>query len=542
MLPSDTDPFASQIASHLAVGLEAAGIDARPVPTDPEALYEEILLGHEFDMYVGQLPFRPQSDPDVFYPLLHSRFETEIGWQNPFGFSDLDTDELVERQRAAESDRAEAVTDLQLRLAETQPLTPIYLPDVIAGVRDDRFSGWAAAVDELPYGLLRLRPRDDTETLRFVSTDGRITTNLNPISAIHRQTLSLLALLYEPLVVDTGERRLPWLAAEATFDDETSTVSVELRGDLTWHDGEPLTAEDVAFTYELLSDTALGNTAHPIAAPQFRGITTLIDDVTVETDRRLQIDCVETTQAVAEAALTVPVLPTHIWEEYTETVSVAGIEIDSETTEALITDNDEPVGSGPFAFSGDTTGDELVLSRFDDHFLRSTDDERLRDFHGGPAFEQLVVDVGFSHGGAVELLAAGEVDATITPIDPAAIAQLDDESAVTTHTHRSYGMYHLGFNTRNSPLSNLNFRRLVARLVDKAFLGEEVFGGFGEPVASPLAATDWLAEALQWGDSHDPVVPFLGDNGEVDAEAAREAFTEAGFRYNDDGELRIPET
>ena len=148
MLPSDTDPFASRIASHLAAGLEAAGIDARPVPTDPEALSQEVLWGRDFDMYIGQLPFGPQPDPDVLYPLLHSRFDTEIGWQNPFGFSDLDADELLERQRAAGSDRAETVTEIQSRVATAQPLTPIYLPAVITGVRNDRFSGWQTAVAE----------------------------------------------------------------------------------------------------------------------------------------------------------------------------------------------------------------------------------------------------------------------------------------------------------------------------------------------------------------------------------------------------------
>jgi len=540
MLPSDTDPFASRIASHLVANLETAGVDARPVPTDPETLYEEVLLGHEFDMYIGQLPFRPQSDPDVCYPLLHSRFETEIGWQNPFGFTDPDCDALFERQRA-DADRTEPVTDMQNRIADRQPLTPIYLPDAIIGVRDDRFSGWEAAVDELPYGLLRVDPREDDETLRLISTDERLTTNLNPISAIHRQTLSLLALLYEPLVVDTGERRLPWLADETEWDDEASAISVSLRPELRWHDGEPLTAEDVAFSYELLQDTALGTAAHPIAAPQFRGSSTLIGDVTVESDRRLRIDCAETTQAVAEGVLTVPILPAHIWDAYTDTVSVAGIEVDAETTEALITDNAEPVGSGPFAFSEATAGDELVLSRFDDHFLRSTDDDRLADFQGGPAVSTLVVDVGFSHGAAVEIIASGEADATITPLAPESVDQLADETAVTTHTHRSYGIYHLGFNTRNSPLSNPNFRRLVARLVDKAYLVEEVFEGFGEPVASPLAATDWLADELQWRETKDPAVPFLGSNGEVDVEAAREAFIEAGFRYDEEGELRVPE-
>ncbi len=542
MLPADADPFAARIASQLAAGLEAAGIDARPVPTDAEALYEELLLGREFDIYVAQLPFQPQSDPDVLYPLLHSRFDTELGWQNPFGYTDLDCDELVDRQRTASDDRAETVSELQRLVATTQPLTPVFMPDVITGVRNDRFTGWEMAIEERPHGLLGLEPVDDTERLQLVSTDSRITTNWNPISAIHRKRRSLLELLYEPLVLDTGERRLPWLAADTEWDDGPLAVSVELRPGLTWHDGTSLTADDVGFTFEFLADTALDSATNPIPAPRFRGASTLIDDVSVETDRRLTVEFTETTQPVARQVLAVPVLPAHIWERYTETVSVAGIEIDAETTEALITDNDEPVGSGPFAFSEASAGNEVVFSRFDDHFLQSTDDDRLVAFHGGPAYEELRVEIILSHGGAVELLTAGGVDATYSPIAPQAVDQLADEPAITTHTHRSTGIYHLGFNTRNSPLSNANFRRLVARLVDKAFLADDAFEGFGEPVASPLAATDWLAAELEWSGQKDPVVPFLGSNGEVDAEAAREAFREAGFRYDDEGELRLPES
>ena len=534
--PSDSDPFGTQIASHLAESLNAAGIDARLVPTDAETLYQEVLFGHDFDIYVGQLPQPSASDPDVLYPLLHSRFSAELGWQNPFGFTNLEADSLVERQRTGNS-RSETVDELQQLVATTQPFVPIYLPEIVTGVRTDRFSGWEAAVAELPHGLLRLTPLAD-ETLRLVSTDSRISTNRNPLSATHRSQ-SLIELLYEPLVVDTGSRRLPWLATDIEWDDPPLSVTVSLRPGLRWHDGSSLTAHDVAFTYELLADTSDGAAPNPIPAPRFRGQSTLIQTVSVESDRQLTVEFTETIQPVAEQLLTVPILPAHIWEAYTDLVSVAGIEIDDETTEALITDNSETVGSGPFALAEADPGEELVLSRFDDHFLRSTDDDRLADFQGGPAIERITVEIILSHTGAVELLSGGGVDATLSPIAPAAVDQLADTPAIRTHTHRSHAIYHLGFNSRRSPLSNPNFRQVVARLVDKSYLVESAFEGFGEPVASPLAATDWLAADLEWTGQKDPVVPFLGADGTVNPEAAREAFREAGYRYNADDELLL---
>jgi len=536
---SDNDPFASRIASHLSESFAAAGIEARVVPSDWESLYQEVLFGNDFDIYVSQLPQSFDPDPDVLYPLLHSRFSAEAGWQNPFGFTDLDVDSLLDRQRKTSDSREQSVDELQTQIANNQPVVPVCLPELRRVARTNRFSGWDAAFAEFPYGLLRLTAEDAT-SLTVAVTDGRITANRNPLSAMHHRPQSLLKLLYEPLVVDTGHRRLPWLADEIEWDDDPLAVSITLRTDLSWHDGESLTADDVAFSYRLVADSSSGDAENPIPAPRFRGPSTLIEEITVESARRLTVEFIETHQSVAEQLLAVPILPEHIWEDYTSSVSIAGIEIDRESTEAIITDNTETVGSGPFEFSEADAGTELVVSRFDDHFLRSTDDDRLADFHGGPSFEELTV-INLSHVAAVELVQAGEADATVSPIAPTSVDELADNPEVTTFSHRSNSLYHLGFNTRRSPLSNPNFRQLVARLVDKSYLAETVFDGFGEPVASPLAGTDWLADDLEWRGPHDPVVPFLGREGTVDDEAAREAFGEAGYRYNEDGELLLPD-
>lgn len=540
-LPADSDPFAMQIASHLTTGLEAVGIDYRLTPTVPEALAEQLLLSHEFDIYIARLPYASRPNPDALYPLFHSRFSTELGWQNPFGFTDLDCDDLLETQRTATGEsRQTAVDKLQTLLARTQPCTPLVLPEEPTGVRTDRFSGWESAVDRLPHGLLELQSADATSsTLRAATTDSRITTNWNPISATHHTEQSLLGLLYDPLAVDTDDRQLPWLATELTWDESPLQVTVELREGLTWHDGEPLTASDVAFSYRFLADTARGSAPNPIPAPRFRGESTLVEDVHVSGDREVTIEFADTTRPVAEQALTVLILPAHIWQHHTDTASVAGIEIDGATTEALVIANEEPVGSGPLQFSSATANSEVVFSRFDDHFLTTTDDDRLLRFAGGPAFEQLVVKTVAAHGGVVELLATGEADITLSPISPTAAARIDTNPALALQTHRSHAIYHLGFNSRREPLSNPNVRRLVARLVDKAFLADEVFEGFGHPVASLLADTDWLTSDLEWTAEKDPVVPFFGTDGELDAEAARAAFQEAGFRYNEDGELLV---
>ncbi|MFW6321436.1 MAG: ABC transporter substrate-binding protein [Halohasta sp.] len=541
MLPADSDPFSLAIATHLADGLEAVGIDDRLVPTPAETLAQELLLSRNFDICVARLPTSRSPDPDSLYPLLHSRFSDELGWQNPFGFTNLSIDDLLADQRAESGEtRRETVDELQAEIAETQPFTPVYLPEVITAVRTDRFSGWEAAVGDLPYGLLRLKARGDDDSLRLVSTDGRPVVNHNPLSAIHHDDRSTVGLLYEPLVVDDGDDRLPWLATEISWDDDPLRATVVLRKGLQWHDDESLTADDVVFTYRLLADTSLGELENPVPTTRFRGESTLVSDVEVTGKRQLTVEFDDASRSVAERALSVPILPEHVWRERTGSVSIGDVEIDSATTEAIVTDNRPPVGSGPLEFEA-ADSESLTLTRFDDHFLTSTDDERLAAYHGGPAFAELSVEVVSSSGSALELLANDGADCTLSPMETDSVGLIDDSSELASHTYDSHAIYHLAFNTQGSPLSNPKLRRLVARLVDKAALVAE-FDDFGQPAAGPLAGTDWLASDLEWTDDGDPAVPFLGSDGEVDEEAAREAFREAGFQYDKDGNLLVPES
>ncbi|MFW6321471.1 MAG: ABC transporter substrate-binding protein [Halohasta sp.] len=618
-LPSDSDPFAVRIANHLQSHLEAVGVDVQLTPENAGDLAQQVLLNHDFDIYVGQFPYTRPPDPDAFYPLFRSTFDSELGWQNPFGFTHLTCDDLLEAQRAAGGEeRQQEVADLQRLLARTQPLTPIVAPDVLTGVRTDRFTGWDAddrspSLDSPthPYNLLQLEGVDDQpQPLRLVVVDDRIINNRNPISAAYRQESSLLDLVYDSVAFDTGEEYIPWLARELSWADGEGPpeVDIRLREGLLWHDGQQLSAFDVGFTYEFLQDTSRGRAVRPIPSERFRGRVSLVEEVIVRNAHELTLRFGETSQAVARRALTVPVLPAHIWryrEEVERPRTRAG-----RTTAALTTSNGSAIGSGPLRFE-EADGDTIEFSLFEPHFLwrsrtpRSTDDATTdgprngsesstggsgsasndsrsadengsnggdggsgdadrRDgeadgprleapevpsdgrfapppeiYEGRPAFDSVTVRTVSSANAAVALLSAGDVDATATNLSPEAAASVAEESALERIEHRSNAFYHLGFNTRRQPLGNPNFRRLVAQLVDKPTLVEEAFEGYGVPAASPLAETDWVADSLRWDDGTDadPEVPFLGSDGELAVEEARERFRSIGYQYTEDNEL-----
>jgi peptide/nickel transport system substrate-binding protein len=604
-LPADSDPFSIRIARHLKSNLEAVGIGARLTVMAVSELSRQVLLNHDFDIYIGQFPHTQPPDPDVLYPLFRSTFDSELGWQNPFGFTHLTCDDLLATQRSSSGEtRKQAVTDLQQLLARTQPFTPVVFPELATGVRTDRFGNWDTERPTRPHNLLSLSHTEgEPRTLRLVDVDARITDNRNPISAAYQQEESLLDLVYDSLALNEGSALVPWLARDITWTNggRHPTASIRLRDGIEWHDGKPLTAYDVGFSYEFLRDTSLGSAVRPIPSERFRGRISLVDDVTVENSRELSLSFTETTQPVAQRALTVPILPAHIWRYRTgieRPVGRAG-----ETTAGLTWNNPSAIGSGPIQFET-ADSDRVEFSRFEKHFLwrsptpapdgtsqtndaansttdtqnqttgtpestelsavenNSSTNKSDRPLNGtdvggingvvprddfepppeayavSPPFETISIETVSSDNGAIELLTSGDVDATVTNLSPEAIESIEGPD-LELITNQSNAFYHLGFNTRRRPLRNPNVRRLIAQLVDKSMLAEESFGGYGVPAASPLAETDWLVDSLAWDETTatDPEVPFLGTDGEVDVETARERFRSIGYRFTNDNEL-----
>lgn len=538
-LPADSDPFAIHIARDLADNLRAAGVGARVTPMTREELFRQVLLNHSFDAYVARFPAIEPFDPNRFHPLLHSTFAVESGWQNPFGYVNLTADDHLEAQRAPGANRRAPVGELQSVLDETQPFTTVCAPDLLAAYRGDRFDGSPESLTS-PAGLLTAPfapgETEPAETLRLVSTDYRVTENRNPLAVEFRRPEGLVGLLYDPLVRAHDGGWVPWLAESWTVDvgEDGTNVTVTLR-DATWHDGRAVTADDAAFTYRLLSDTMLGKRDTEVPAPRFREQSSMVRSVTVAGDRTLELALEPVNRPVAQRALAVPVLPRDEWEPRAKPASIAGVAVEDAGTEALVWNNPEPVGSGPFAFERATARERLVLTAFDDHFLWDETTDLPPAFAGGPPFGTLDLSVASSSSSAVELLAEESADATVSPLSPETVRRIGRSDPIRLSVRRSRAFYHVGFDTRSQPLGNPRFRRIVARLLDRERIVRDVFDGYAEPVASPFAGTEWLRDEYRWSNSP---LAFIGEDGEVDGEAAREAFRDAGFAFDESGRLR----
>lgn len=555
-LPADADPRPIRIAQFLAKQLRSVGIAVRVVPMGRVELWRDVLLNQSFDCYVGQHP--GIDDPDELRTLLHSRFDAETGWQNPFGYANLSVDDLLTAQRKQSGNKREkTLRKLQQAIARDQPFSVVAFPDEIRATRTDGFGGWErdGTIHSL-FGYLSVRTagaRGGGEPLRMTVQDSAPTVNLNPLAVEFRSDETILDLLYDSLGRRIDGTVRPWLARSWDWQTSTSapTATVHLRDGLWWHDGAALTAEDVAFTYEFLADTSLGSLESPVPAPRFRDAVSLVKSATALDDRTVRIRFENASRAVATKAFSTPVLPKHVWKSKHEQAEIAGFRADSTTTKALVWSNMEPVGSGPWQFRDAKMKESLTLERFDHHFLRriETDTEMLDSnggstpvpdyihrYAGGPAFESLRFRVVPSGAAATELVLNDEADGTATGVTAKEVRDIGRAENVQLHVDKSPSLYHVGFNARKAPFSNVRFRRAVAQLLDKKHLVGSVFNQYAEPATSPLAQHDSLAPKLRW-DGTDPELPYPGKDGNLNVKNAKKAFKDAGYRYTNDGEL-----
>lgn len=530
-LPTDSDPYALELARAIAEWFNEAGVETDVLPMPEQELLRQSLLRTEFDMFVIRLPAQFR-EPDALFTLLHSRFSDKPGWQNPFGYTDLDTDGKLERQRRSSGDdRHEALEQLQRQIARTQPFTLLTVPDDIRTALSSTAPNWSEADLRSPLGYLQVSQRDESTdaTLRVVGSDPRATTNLNPLSVEFRRSGVLTGLLYDPLARVIDGTLHPWLAESFALHEGERTVRVRLRESVTWHDGESLTAGDVAFTHRLLADTTLDeDTGAEVPSPQFRGESSLVEAVSIVDERTLDIEFIDAEMSVAARALTVPILPEHIWSDRTDAAEIGGIPLGT-VTDVLVTNNIPPVGSGPFEFVENTPRERLLLERTENHF--STREEiGLPKWVTEPSFEAITVNIVGSDVTAVEMVSAGSADVTGTPVGAETVPRIGRPDGTELLVGRSERPYILGYNTRRSHLENPRFRNTLARLIDEPFLGDHVLDGYAHAAVGPLNETEWYPAELSWEDQN-PIVPFIGEQGQLDLPAARNAFREAGYQY-----------
>lgn len=215
-------------------------------------------------------------------------------------------------------------------------------------------------------------------------------TCLNPIFPNSWADGFLRGLLFSSLVRRGQDMVLGWNHDRVVKIEESEdrlVTTVHLRPGLTWHDGQPWTAHDVQFTWEVINDDRVPAASFKATASRILDVEAL-DDVTVRFVH-------ETASPVFITNMGFPILPKHILgnpEEREKDPSLKQSEYYTHFNRFA------PVGSGPFRFVEWITNDRVVVDRWDDFPFEK------------PHFRRQIIKIQTDRNVALLLFKKGELD------------------------------------------------------------------------------------------------------------------------------------
>jgi peptide/nickel transport system substrate-binding protein len=292
----------------------------------------------------------------------------------------------------------------------------------------------------------------------------------------------LIALLYEGMVRIGADGLIEPALAESYEVDGTGTIYLfRLRRNVVWHDGAPLTADDVVFTLRSLQ--LLENPGEPAMAAAWRDV--LVD--------RLDDHTVRVTLAAPYAPFLsmarVPILPAHLLagappEQWAASPYRAAL-----------------VGTGPYRL-GELREDGAVLAA----------NER---YHGGrPYIDRLELRFIAGAEAAQAALTRGDVTAFGTRLTPQlAAVELPGTLRSAQVPLDEYAT--LSFNLRRQPLDEQPLRQALAHGLSKDALIETALGGSVAPLDTPILPGSWAfdPQASWYAPDRDAAERILGELG-----------------------------
>lgn len=278
---------------------------------------------------------------------------------------------------------------------------------------------------------------------------------INPLLAISDADRDVSSLIYSGLMRRSASGELiPDLAERVETSSDGTRFTFYLKRGLTWHDGTPLTSEDIKFTIEKAKDPAIQS---PRRA-NWEGVSIERPD-----DTTITFVLKQPFAGFLDSA-TIGILPKHIWETSTA------------ENFAFNTHNTEPIGSGPYRLNRveyDASG--IATAYF------------LKPFSGF-ALGSPKVDITIRiYPNETDRLAAykrGEISA-MAAVDPATAGKLK-ESGTTIKEAGLPRIFAVFFNQNQNPVfAHKEVRVALDAAIDKRSIVSTILLGYGKPLAGP---------------------------------------------------------
>jgi peptide/nickel transport system substrate-binding protein len=347
--------------------------------------------------------------------------------------------------------------------------------------------------------------QDDGGKLVFTYGDDNDLDSLNPFVAVEAPAFQVFYLTYDLLVNLSADdlSPAPGLAESWETSEDGKTWTFHIRQGSEWHDGKPVTAHDVEYTYDRILEEQQGCCIDYLR---------LVDTVTATDDYTVEITTKKPTSLLLSAL--VFILPEHIWSK-----------IDKKESKTF--ENNPPIGSGPFK----------VVEWKKGQFVRM---EAVPGYYeGDPNIDEFVYRVFNNEDAVVQALKSGEID--FASLSANLFESLQNEPNIGTHEANIPSFDEIGMNVGadatipdsngHPALKDVVVRQAMAHAIDKETLFDRVLRGHGEPGTTivPSFSTQYHYE------------PTEEEVFEFDPDEANRLLDEAGYEDTDgDGVREMP--
>ncbi|GGP53719.1 ABC transporter substrate-binding protein [Saccharothrix coeruleofusca] len=333
--------------------------------------------------------------------------------------------------------------------------------------------------------------------------------SLNPFLSITQAGTEVGRLMYDYLTAysQADQRPVEGVADEWESSDDKLTWTFHVPDGKKWSDGKPVTAKDVAFTYNLMM-------RDPVAATANGSFTAEFDSVTATDDRTVVIRT-KAPQATM-LALDIPIVPEHVWS--------AVQNIGEYQNEAV-----PVVGSGPFVLTEYRANEFIRLTANKDYW------------RGAPKYDELVFTYYKTVDAAAQALSRGEVD-LVNRMGPAQFDSLKGKEGITLNKANGRRFNEIVINPGaatktgepigdgHPALKDVVVRRAIAQAIDLDEIIEKVNGGYAQRGTGliPPVFPDFHLDKPNPERVYDPA-------------AANKALDDTGYRRNAEGTRVSPE-
>lgn len=297
-----------------------------------------------------------------------------------------------------------------------------------------------------------------------------------------------LAMLDTLVGINTDYEIFPKLAESWEFSDDGLQVTFHLHEDVSWHDGEPFSSEDVVFNFEEIMPLQSFGPA----------MLAKIDSVEAPDANTVVLTMNGAYGPLLPTLALQFILPKHIYEG---------------TDYATNPANMAPVGTGPMMFDHFSSGEEVVLVKNPDYY------------RGDVQVDRAIYPIMTDPNTRMLSLVNGELDQA--SVDPSQLDQIES-NADLVHLEGGYfpQAIQIMMNSENEYLSDPVVRKAVYSAIDREQIVEVALSGLGE------VATGFFPPSLGW--AVDPGVDFSADYP-FDIDAVNATLDEAGYPAGSDG-------